>query len=169
MKLISIEIKARVENLGATRKILKARGAIFKGVDIQTDTYFKVGQGRLKLREGKIENALIYYNRENKSGPKQSDVSLIAINPLLKKALFRSLDVLVIVRKRREIYFINNVKFNLDKVRGLGNFVEIEAISKDGVIGKKKLREQCEYFLGLLRISKKDLVPVSYSDLLLRR
>ncbi|MCU0332658.1 MAG: class IV adenylate cyclase, partial [Ignavibacteriaceae bacterium] len=143
--------------------------ADFKGVDHQVDTYFKVHSGRLKLREGNIENHLIHYERENKSGPKKSLVTLYKYGPdqNLKEILTKSLGVLVVVDKQREIYFIDNVKFHLDKVVGLGTFVEIEAIDKDGSIGSAKLLEQCKYYLNLLNISQKDLVEKSYSDLIL--
>jgi adenylate cyclase class IV len=53
-------------------------------------------------------------------------------------------------------------------VRGLGNFVEIEAIDEDGSIGSEKLHEQCKHYLKLLNISKEDLLENSYSDLILR-
>ncbi len=79
----------------------------------------------------------------------------------------KSLGVLVVVDKQREIYFIDNVKFHIDNVKGLGLFVEIEAIDKDGSIGKSKLLQQCEHYMNLFNIERKDLISISYSDLLL--
>jgi predicted adenylyl cyclase CyaB len=81
--------------------------------------------------------------------------------------LTKALGVLVVVDKHREIYFIGNVKFHLDNVVGLGTFVEIEAIDKEGTLGNEKLLEQCNYYLNLLLVSKEDLLATSYSDLLL--
>ena len=169
MTHVNIEIKAKSNNQNAIREILKSKKADFKGADRQIDTYFKVNNGRLKLREGKIENNLIHYQRENKEGPKQSDVNLFKSNPesSLKEILTKALCVLVVVDKKREIYFIDNVKFHIDTVENLGNFVEIEAIDEDGTIGKDKLIEQCQFFLDLFKISQEDLISVSYSDLLL--
>lgn len=168
---LNIEIKAKSNNQDEIREILKSRNADFKGVDQQIDTYFKVNIGRLKLREGKIENHLIHYQREHKEGPKQSDVTLFKSDPRssLKEILSKALGVLVIVDKKREIYFIDNVKFHIDIVEDLGTFIEIEAIDKDGTIGKDKLLEQCQFFLDLFKISKEDLISVSYSDLLLQK
>lgn len=168
MSHINIEIKAKCPDPEAIRKILKSRGADFKGRDHQIDTYFKVSSGRLKLREGRIENCLIYYQREDKLGPKKADVILYPTKSeaVLKKILIESLGVLCVVDKKREIYFIENVKFHIDKVKGLGSFVEIEAIDREGTLGKKKLLEQCKYYLDLLKIQKKNLVSGSYSDLL---
>ena len=171
MTHINIEIKAKSNNQDAIREILKSKNADFKGVDHQIDTYFKVNNGRLKLREGKIENHLIHYQRKNKEGPKQSDVTLFKSDPKssLKEILTKALGILVVVNKKREIYFIDNVKFHIDIVEDLGTFVEIEAIDNDGTIGKDKLLEQCQFFLDLFKISQEDLISVSYSDLLLQK
>jgi predicted adenylyl cyclase CyaB len=87
----------------------------------------------------------------------------------LKEILIKSLGILVVVDKKREIYFIDNVKFHIDIVENLGTFVEIEAIDVDGTIGKEKLLEQCQLYLDLLEISQSDLISVSYSDLLLEK
>ena len=171
MTNINIEIKARSSDRNRIRKILTSSNADFKGVDYQIDTYFNINNGRLKLREGNIENHLIFYSRENKSGPKQSNVILYKPNPVsnLKDVLTNALETLVVVDKKREIYFINNVKFHLDDVNGLGTFVEIEAIDSDGSIGKEKLVGQCNYYSNLFQIKNEDLVAESYSDLLLAK
>ncbi len=171
MAHINIEIKAKSENQDKIREILKSRNADFKGIDHQIDTYFKVNNGRLKMREWNIENNLIYYKRENKPGPKQSDIILFDSDPKssLKDILINSLGILVIVDKKREIYFIDNIKFHIDIVENLGTFVEIEAIDSKGNIWKDKLLEQAQFFLDLFKISEKDLISVSYSDLLLSK
>ena len=145
-----------------------ARSASFKGTDHQTDTYFATAAGRLKLREGEIENALIFYHRPNEPGPKQSDVTLYHPEPQspLKAMLSEAMGVDVVVEKRREIYFIDNVKFHIDVVDGLGTFVEIEAIDEDGSIGVDTLRRQCAEYLKLFAIAEEDLLSTSYSDML---
>ncbi len=164
-----IEIKARSDRQDFFRKKLLEYNADFKGMDHQIDTYFNVPNGRLKLREGNIENHLIHYHRKNQKGPKHSLVTLYASEPKssLKKILKDSLGILIVVDKKREIYFIDNVKFHIDIVKGLGTFVEIEAIDRDGSISKEKLQEQCECYIRLFEINPEDLVDVSYSDLLL--
>lgn len=170
MKHLNIEIKAKCSDHEKIRSVLKSRNADFKGTDHQTDTYFKVNNGRLKLREGNIENFLVFYEREDKEGPKQSNVILFKSDPnsSLKEILLKSLSALVVVDKQREIYFIENVKFHIDTVKNLGTFMEIEAIDSDGTFTKEKLLEQCENYLQLFGIPKSDLISVSYSDLLLQ-
>ena len=169
MKIIIIEIKAKCTNQQVVREILKSKKADYKGTDHQVDTYFNVEHGRLKLREGTIENNLIHYQRENKKGPKESNVSLYKSEPdsNLKNVLNSALGILTIVDKKREIYFIDNIKFHVDTVKNLGTFVEIEAIDRDGTIGKEPLLEQCEHYLELFKIPQDDLISNSYSDLML--
>ena len=77
--------------------------------------------------------------------------------------------VLTIVNKKREIYFIGNVKFHIDDIINLGSFIEIEAIDYEGNIGRDRLLEQCHYYLDLFNINREDLIDVSYSDLLLNK
>ncbi len=149
MSIVNIEIKAKSENNSKIREFLKLKNAEFKGTDHQTDTYFKAKNGRLKLREGSIENNLIHYNRENKKGPKQSDIILFKSEPgsTLKELLIKAIGVLTVIDKQREIYFIDYVKFHIDNVKELGTFIEIEAIDTKGTIGKEKLLNQalCKY------------------------
>lgn len=165
---LNVEIKARCRQQDKIRGILENKKADFKGVDHQVDTYFVVPNGRLKLRQGSIENNLIHYNRPNQSGPKVSKVSLYPCSgdsKQLHQTLSNALGIKVVVDKQREIYFIDNVKFHLDNVKNLGTFVEIEAIDTDGSISIEQLDEQCNYYLELFGISAEDLIHNSYSDL----
>jgi adenylate cyclase, class 2 len=75
--------------------------------------------------------------------------------------------VKVVVQKKREIYYIANVKFHLDEVPGLGSFVEIEAGNILADLTHAQLKEQCAFYMAAFGIQDKDLVEVSYSDLLL--
>ena len=85
----------------------------------------------------------------------------------LKSILQDAIGVLVVVDKKREIYFIENVKFHIDEVRGLGSFMEIEAIDHDGNLGREKLLAQCRHYISELGIEDNDLMTHSYSDMLL--
>jgi adenylate cyclase, class 2 len=168
---VNFEFKARTMRLQELEDRLQAHQPVFKGVDHQIDTYFHVPHGRMKLREGAIENALIHYQRHNIAGAKQSDVLLYEHqpHPLLKQVLTAALGVKVVVDKQRKIYFIENVKFHFDEVKELGTFVEVEAIDRDGSIGIEKLREQCNYYSQLFELTAADYVAESYSDLLLNK
>ncbi len=169
MTFQNVEIKAKCLDASFIRNYLLSNHAEYKGVDEQTDTYFNVQYGRLKLREGNIENNLIYYERANQAGPKNSLFHLVKVEDAtgLKEALKKSIGIKVIVKKRREIYFIKNVKFHLDEISGLGSFVEIEAGNMLADLTQAQLKEQCDHYLREFGIKNEDLVALSYSDMLL--
>lgn len=166
---LNVEIKARCGNVENARKVLMEHLADFIGTDHQEDIYFNVPEGRMKLRLGLIENSFIFYNRNNESGPKSSEITMMEVNKgtMLREILSKALSIKVVVKKSREIYFIDNVKFHVDEVAGLGNFIEIEAIDKDGTLGQKQLDLQCRHYMNILGIQTSDLIAVSYSDMLL--
>jgi adenylate cyclase, class 2 len=168
MSVINFEFKAVVANPDEVEQTLKKLNPIFKGEDHQIDTYFNVSTGRLKLREGTIENALIHYDRKNEAGAKQSDIILYEHSPskALKEILIKTLGVKVIVDKSRRIYFIDNVKFHFDTVKGLGRFIEVEAIDRTGDIGIEKLKEQCLHYANLFDLQSHNYIDNSYSDML---
>jgi adenylate cyclase, class 2 len=170
MSHLNIEIKAICNDLSRVRDYLVAHKAIFIGIDEQTDTYFKVNEGRLKLREGNIENNLIFYNRNNQAGPKSSHFHLVKIEDAkgLKEVLERSCGVKMIVRKRREIYYIDNVKFHIDEVPGLGSFIEIEAGNILADKTEAELLDQCNFYLKEFGTKEEDLIAESYSDMLMK-
>lgn len=170
MKHINIEIKAKCFHPQKVEAFLLSAAANFVGLDQQRDTYFQVPNGRLKLRQGNIENNLIFYNRPDQGGPKQSDfyLSKISDGSATEKLLAKALGIKVVVEKNRKIFFIENVKIHLDEVPGLGSFVEIEAGNLNDP-GKtiEELKGQCHYYMNAFEIQEADLIEHSYSDMLL--
>ena len=164
-----IECKVKVNNTAAALGNLLKLNPLFKGEDHQIDTYFNATVGRLKLREGNIENALIQYSRENVAGTKLSQVVLYKheSSPALKEILTAQLGIIIAVDKIRKIYFVDNVKFHFDEVKGLGSFVEIEAIDEDGSLEIDQLQQQCDDYIRLLELDRADMQTHSYSDMLL--
>jgi adenylate cyclase class 2 len=73
-----------------------------------------------------------------------------------------------VVEKQREIYLHHNVRIHLDRVAGLGDFLEFEA-----VMGPDDTPSGAQAMLDRLtrhfQIAESDLVSASYSDLLLVR
>jgi adenylate cyclase class 2 len=169
MSFLNVEIKAACKDPSFIRNYLLSHDAVPKGIDEQTDTYFNVGSGRLKLREGNIENNLIFYERANHAGPKNSHFHLVKVEDAkgLKEVLTKSIGIKVIVKKKREIYYINNIKFHIDEIPGLGSFVEIEAGNIKADLSQKELKKQCDFYINEFGIKPEDLVEVSYSDMLL--
>ena len=169
MQVINFEFKARTNELLSLEQKLLSVSPKFIGEDHQVDTYFNVEKGRLKLREGNIENALIYYERKDLADSKQSNVLLYKFqpDPSLKDILTKVHGIKTIVDKRRKIYFIDNVKFHFDTIRELGTFIEVEAIDDTGNIGIEKLKEQCNKYVNLFEIKSEDYISISYSDMIL--
>ena len=171
MNIINYEFKAITNQLFQLEQLLLQKNPIFIGEDNQVDTYYNIANGRLKLREGNIENALIYYAREDVAGAKQSDIILYKHNPdeALKQILKTIHGIKVVVTKKRRIYFIDNVKFHFDEVQGLGTFIEVEAINTNGNIATCNLQQQCNEYINFFNICHTNFVQQSYSDLLLAK
>lgn len=169
MKLLNFEFKARLRDAAHVRAVLKSLRARSLGTDRQVDTYFRVPAGRLKIREGRLENALIFYQRTDAAHARRSLVELMLLprRNSVRAILTRSLGVLAVVDKRREIYFVGNVKIHVDRVRGLGTFLEVEAMTRSGDL--RKVRAQAAKFQKHFAISPADIVPQSYSDLILAK
>jgi adenylate cyclase, class 2 len=169
MSAKNFECKARCADIAAAEATLLIHNPLFIGEDNQCDTYFQVPHGRLKLREGNIENALIHYERQNTANAKLSQVILYQHRPdaNLKAALTAALGIKVVVRKKRRIYFIDNVKFHFDTLEGLGQFLEIEVIDRGGELPIETLQAQFAHYAAVLGIAEADYVAGSYSDMLL--
>jgi adenylate cyclase class 2 len=171
MTHLNIEFKAKANNVNALEEKLLSLQPVFIGEDHQKDTYYNVQEGRLKLREGNIENALIWYQRENIGGAKQSDILMYKHLPdeALKKILLKLHGIKIVVDKIRKIYFVDNVKFHFDRVDALGSFIEVEAIDSTGEIGIEKLKAQCDFYINFFEINQHDFMKESYSDMLLQK
>src|SRR5690242_12098350 len=170
MQVTNVEWKARRKDIDILEEKILTLSPKFIGEDHQVDTYFSVAKGRLKLREGTIENSLIYYERNNVADSKQSNVLLYHFQPdhSLKEILLKVHGIKAIVDKTRKIYFIDNVKFHFDKVEDLGTFIEVEAINSGG-IPVEKLKEQCNFYADFFGIQNCDYESVSYSDLIMEQ
>lgn len=169
MPVINFEFKAIANNIDLLERKLLELNPYFKGEDHQADIYFNTTNGRLKLRQGNIENALIWYEREDAADAKQSNVLLYEHAPdnSLMEILTKTLGIKAVVNKIRRIYFIENVKFHFDRVKDLGTFVEVEAIDTDGNIGIDTLKRQCFTYAGLFELQPHNYIGTSYSDMIL--
>lgn len=165
---INIEIKAYCGDLESFKSKLLQLPVTFEGEDSQVDTFFQVSHGRLKLRESILYgNILIPYLRPDKEGPKQSDYELIPIsNPQKVKTLLgQILGTMGEVKKKRGIYFFENVRIHLDEVEKLGNFIEFEAVVDDEKTIDKS-REKTQWLINYFNITDDQLVEVAYMDLI---
>ena len=167
----NIEIKARVADLGA----LAARTAAIADsgpVEIpQDDTFFRCDNGRLKLRafaDGRGE--LIFYRRADADGPK---VSFYVLSPTespdtLREALTLANGQEGRVVKHRTLFLVGRTRVHLDRVQGLGDFMELEVVLSDGESPEDGVRE-AQALMARLGIGPDSLVTGAYHDLLRAR
>ena len=144
-------------------------GASDEGWLHQTDTYFRVPHGRLKLREEDTTSHLISYERPDKPVARESHYRLVPVSDPagLKDALDDALGVLVVVEKSRRLLLCHGVRVHLDEVRGLGSFIEIEAVA-DSASDLSAERRRTSELQDALAITSDRIVAFSYSDELLR-
>jgi adenylate cyclase class 2 len=165
-----VELKARVGDHELLRRKLSALGAERVGTFQQSDLYFKVPEGRLKLREVKDNDAveLIYYDREDIAGPKSDDAFILRVQEPeeLKKILKKILAPLVVVDKVREIYRYRGTQIHLDTVKKLGKFIEFEKQTDDKPEAIEKDRLTLQKLMEKLEIDPPHLESLSYSDLI---
>ncbi len=164
----NIELKARLDDLPAARRVAEALATQRLGVQEHIDTYFRCTTGRLKLRQISGQAAqLIWYVRPSDPRPKASDYYLVpAPQPeTLIAALHSAMGIVSVVRKRREIYLWHNVRIHLDDVDGLGHFLEFEAVLSPE-IDEAAGRGQLEDLMAQFGIQPKDLLAGSYIDMI---
>jgi len=162
----NIELKARLRDWEAARRACRALDARPQGDIHQLDTYFRVTEGRLKLREAQPgPTELVFYQRPNVPGPKGCDYLLAPVQPSIKPLLSGALGILAIVEKTRTLYLWENVRIHLDRVTGLGEFIEFEAVLSedyDEEDGRRKL----EHLTASFGLRPEDLFDGSYLDMI---
>lgn len=164
----NIELKSRVDSLDRMRTIAESVATQRLGSMHQVDTYFVGCRGRLKLREIDGQSAqLIWYERPDREEAKQSRYQLVDVaNPAeLKMALAMAYGIAKVVDKQREVYLYYNVRIHLDRVAGLGEFLEFEAVLEtpaEAALGRSQV-EQLRVKFGL---QADWLLSGSYSDML---
>jgi len=165
----NIEIKARCLNFNATLNKVKEIALEYIGSDFQRDTYYRVKNGRLKLRESQMDGAyLIPYIRPDRTNPRKSFYAKINIDtPEEVRNLFHGiLGIHAIVSKRREIYLYENVRIHLDKVEHLGEFIELEAVLDALHSDAETERKKIKYLMHEFQIKKEDLIAESYETMI---
>ena len=161
----NIELKARLSSYATAESICEAINAEFAEDIQQTDTYFSCENGRLKLRECEPgDDYLVFYTRPDVAELKASDYEIQYVDAGVKDLLERAYGVLRVVEKVRGLWHWENVRIHLDRVKGLGTFIEFEAVLSeefDDEDGFRKLSFLQETF----GIEDGDLLDVSYAGL----
>jgi adenylate cyclase len=164
----NIEIKAYARNFAEIRR--RAEALTDSAVEIipQEDTFFNTPLGRLKLRAlSANQGQLIYYTRPDQEGPKRSDyhISLTSDPENLKRVLELAYGIRGIVRKTRYLYLVGQTRVHLDEVEGLGQFMELEVVLREGQSDAEG-QAIAEDLMNRLGVEKSDLLEGAYIDLL---
>lgn len=141
----------------------------------QVDTYVRVDRGRLKLREFRGEGdpapteraELIAYARPSDDGSRWSSYQVIPIAAAAASALLAGLlmthDRLTVVDKVRQVALIGDTRVHLDRVVGLGSFVELETVITTQTDAEATAEHQA--VIALLGLADYPSIAGSYSDL----
>jgi adenylate cyclase class IV len=131
----NVEIKARIGSVAALLPVASALADGPAQTIAQDDTFFACPNGRLKLRDfGDGRGELIHYRRADAAGAKLSDYVRVATDEpaALREALARAHGVIGRVRKARLLLLAGQTRIHLDQVEGLGDFLELEVVLRDG-------------------------------------
>ena len=165
---INIEIKARVRDFPELKRRAEAISNSPLEVIPQEDTFFVTSKGQLKLRVLAPDRAqLVYYERPDQDGPKRSDYFIFNTNDPknLKTTLSLALGIRGVVKKTRYLYMVGPTRVHLDDVEGLGQFMELEVVLRDGqsdAEGQAIANDLMKKF----GIGPTDLIEGAYMDLL---
>jgi len=164
----NIEIKAQARDFADIKS--RAEKISDTPVEIipQEDTFFNVPQGRLKLRVLAPDNAqLIFYTRPDQEGPKRSDYHIAhTTDPEnLKRVLELAYGIRGVVKKTRYLYLVGQTRVHLDDVQGLGQFMELEVVMREGQ-GDAEGQGIAEDLMASLGVERSDLLEGAYMDLL---
>ena len=166
----NIEIKARIASVEAL--LPRARGVAGGEPQLieQDDSFFHVPQGRLKLRQFADGSAeLIHYHRADTGEAKASDYVRVAVPDAgaLREALVRGCGLLGRVVKRRWLLMAGQTRIHLDRVEGLGDFMELEVVLSEGQSDSDGAAV-AEALMSRLGLDDAERIAGAYLDLLQR-
>jgi predicted adenylyl cyclase CyaB len=163
----NLEAKFRLSNHAEAESRATALGYRQRAILHQRDTFFRVANGKLKLREENGTAVLIFYHR-GESGPLMlSNYEIVKVADPLRtlRVLASALGPLAVVEKVRILMIRDNLRLHLDHVTNLGNYGEIEAVIAEGD-DPERGRSAVDETLAALGVEKADLIDVSYFELL---
>ena len=164
----NIEIKARIASIAALQPQVAALAQHGPEPIDQDDTFFPCPHGRLKLRafaDGRGE--LIAYERPDTPGPKASNylITPTGTPDALRSTLARALGEAGRVKKQRLLFLIGRTRVHLDRVDGLGEFLELEVVLRDGEPAEHGIAE-AHTLLQRLGVQPEQCIAGAYVDLL---
>jgi predicted adenylyl cyclase CyaB len=163
----NLELKIMVKSHLSLKKNLLQIGAENRGILEQKDVYYSVPKGLLKLRIENEKESLIFYNRNENDKNRWSDFEILEFaNGNAEKFFSNIFDVEIIVKKKRELFYYDDIRIHLDSVNQLGKFLELETLV---INGKADAKKRFEMIKSLLNLNESKQIRKSYRDLLMDR
>jgi adenylate cyclase class IV len=167
----NVEIKALAPNFAEVTSKAKSLSAAAPQTIEQADVFFRTARGRLKLRFlSPARGELIFYERADQAGPKTSVYSIYATSSPteLRAVLSATYGEEITVEKVRMLFQIGRTRVHLDRVKHLGQFVELEVVLEDGEAAETGIAE-AHRLMEDLGIARESLIEGAYADLLRSR
>lgn len=165
-----MEIKARIAGVAALVPLAARLADSGPTVLEQDDTFFACPNGRLKLRDQFADGAeLIFYQRADLAGPKESYYLRVPVPEpgAMRELLQQAHGQTGRVRKRRTLFLVGRTRIHLDAVEGLGEFLELEVVLREGESAAEGIRE-AHRIMAELGVGPQQLLEGAYVDQLRR-
>ena len=173
---MEVEIRVKVDSLDDVKSRLESKGFLFSEIIVQDDTYFKhkreigaiqkPGCSILRVRETSTGSKLTFKALTEVVGSWDEHETVI-LEPsetkamLLKSGFVNDLNI----HKERQKGKLDGITVCLDKIEGLGTFIEMEIVSEDVLGGKERLLALAKE----LGFSDNDIVHKGYAAILFER
>jgi predicted adenylyl cyclase CyaB len=166
----NVEIKARLIDREAAIATAAKLADKAPATIVQEDIFFRCEGARLKLRVfGPERGELIRYERENVAGARTSHYQIAQTSDpqALGEILTRALGQIGVVRKTRLLYLVGQTRIHIDRVEGLGDFLELEVVLREGQ-SEAEGESIANALLAKFEIESSQLIANAYVDLLAR-
>jgi len=168
---MEIEVKYKCKNFEKIIKIVRTMGFKLIKEKHQIDSYFfaskKSKDGTwdyLRIREENKKYSFDHHRVLNDMEAEEREIKIEDKNKLIEIMKFLGHEIICVVDKKRKEYSKNNITIVFDRIKNLGNFVEVELIGESN----NKNREIVLELAKKLGLDKKDRVEgKGYPDLML--
>lgn len=163
--MVNIECKYRCADLDEVARRAVAIGAVDHGHLEQQDFFFPAPHARLKVRRfGSGAGEVIAYQRDDAETARPSRYIIAPVRNAAAavEALTLALGAPRTVTKMRHLFVFKATRIHLDRVGGLGDFVELETVV--ATQSPDDAANELARVAAILELT--DVVPVAYVDLL---
>ena len=169
---MEIEVKYRCRSFEKIVLMIRTMGFKLVKEKHQIDSYFfaskKSKEGTwdyLRIREENKKYSLGHYRVLNDMETEEREIKIEDKDKLIEIMMFLGHKIICVVDKKRKEYNKNNITIVFDKIKNLGNFVEVELIGESN----NKNREIVLELAKKLGLDNKDRIEgEGYPDLMLR-